>query len=52
MPQVLIALLPSIRITYKICLLAATLTEKDNKSSDVLLSDNLSNSQGAFVEGW
>ena len=28
------------------------LANKDNPSSDALLSDNLSNSQGTFVEGW
>ena len=46
------ALLPSIRITSKICLLtAATLADKDNPSFDAFLSDNLSNSQETFVEG-
>ena len=35
----------------KICLLTATLTDKDNPSSDALLSDNSSNSQETFVEG-
>ena len=39
------ALLPSVRITSKISLLIATLADKDNPSSDALLSDNLSNSQ-------
>ena len=33
------ALLPSVRITSKICLLTATLADKDNLSSDTLLSD-------------
>ena len=45
-----IVLLPSIRINSKFCLLTATLTDKDNLSSDVLLSDNLSNGQEIFVE--
>ena len=45
-------LLPSVRITSQICLLTATLADKDNPSSDVLLSDNSSNSQETFVEGW
>ena len=43
--------LPSVRITSEICLLTATLADKDNPSSDALLSDNLSNSQETFVEG-
>ena len=47
-----IALLPGVGITSKICLLTATLADKDNPSSDALLSDNLSNSQETFVEGW
>ena len=42
------ASLPSIRITYEICLLTATLVDKDNSSSDTLLSDSLSNSQETF----
>ena len=46
------ALLSSIRIISEVCLLAAALTDKDNPLSDVLLSDNLSNSQEAFIEGW
>ena len=33
------ALLPSVRITSEICLLTATLADKDNSSSDTLLSD-------------
>ena len=45
------ALLPGIRITSEICLLITTLADKDNPSSDTLLSDNLSNSQDTFVEG-
>ena len=40
-----------IRITYDICLLTATLMDEENPSSDTLLLDNLSNSQGTFVEG-
>ena len=47
-----IAPLPGIGITSKICLLTATLADKDNPSSDALLSDNSSNSQETFVEGW
>ena len=43
--------IPSIRITSKICLLT-TLADKDNPSSDTLLSGNSSNSQETFVEGW
>ena len=46
------ALLPGIRITSEICLLTATLNDKDNTSSDILLSDNSSNSQETLVEGW
>ena len=46
-----IASLPGIGITSEICLLTATLADKDNPSSDALLSDNLSNSQETFVEG-
>ena len=42
---------PSVRTTYKIYLLTATLADKDNPSSDILLSDNSSNSQRTFVEG-
>ena len=45
------ALLPSVRITFEICLLTATLTDNDNPSSDALLSDNSSNSQETFAEG-
>ena len=45
------ALLPSVRITSEICLFTAILTDKDNPSSDALLSENLSNSQETFVEG-
>ena len=47
-----IALLPGIGITSEICLLTATLADKNNPSSDALLSDNSSNSQETFVEGW
>ena len=43
--------LPGIRITFKICLLTATLADKDNPSSHSLLSDNSLNSQDTFVEG-
>ena len=46
-----IALLPGVGITFEICLLTATLADKDNPSSDTLLSDNLSNNQETFVEG-
>ena len=46
-----IASLPGIGITSEICLLTATLADKDNPSSDALLSDNSSNSQETFVEG-
>ena len=42
---------PSVGITSKICLLTATLTDKDNPSSDALLSDNSLNSHETFVEG-
>ena len=45
-------MLPGVGITSEICLLTATLADKDNPSSDALLSDNLSNSQETFVEGW
>ena len=45
------ASLPSVRITSKICLLTATLADKDNPLSDALLSNNSSNSQGILVEG-
>ena len=45
-----IASLPSVGIT-EICLLTAILADKDNPSSDTLLSDNSSNSQETFVEG-
>ena len=34
------------------CLLTATLADNDNPSSDALLSNNSSNSQVTFVEGW
>ena len=44
-----IASLPGVGITSKICLLTATLADKDNPSSDALLSDNLSNSQETFL---
>ena len=47
-----IASLPGVGITSEICSLTATLTDKDNLSSDTLLSDNSSNSQETFVEGW
>ena len=45
------ASLPSVRITSKICLSTATLMDTDKLLSDVLLSDNLSNSQDTFVKG-
>ena len=45
------ALLPDVRITFKICLLTATLADKNNPSSDALLSDNSTNNQETFVEG-
>ena len=44
-------MLPGVGITSEICLLTATLADKDNPSSDALLSDNSSNSQETFVEG-
>ena len=37
-----LASLPSVRITYEIYLLMSTLIDKDNPSSDTLLSDNSS----------
>ena len=43
--------LPGVGITSRICLLTATLADKDNTLSDALLSDNSSKSQGTFVEG-
>ena len=43
--------LPGVGITFKICLLTATLADKDNQLSDALLSDNSSNGQETFVEG-
>ena len=46
-----IASLPGVGITSEICLLTATLADKDNPSSDALLSDNLSNNQETLVEG-
>ena len=46
-----ISSLPSVRIASKICLLTATLADKDNPSSDAL-SDNSSNSQETFVDRW
>ena len=46
-----IASLPGVGITSKICLLTATLADKDNPSSDALLSDNSLDSQETFVEG-
>ena len=46
-----IASLPGIRITSEICLLTATLADKDNPSSDALLSDNSPHRQETFVEG-
>ena len=45
-------LLPRVKITSEICSLTAILAVKDNPLSDALLSDNLSNSQETFVEGW
>ena len=45
------ALLSGIGITSEICLLTATLPDKDNLSSDALLSHNLLNSQETLVEG-
>ena len=54
-----ISSLLGVGISSKICLLTATLADKDNPSSDALLSDNSSNSQetfllksGKFVLGW
>ena len=47
-----IASLLRVRITSKICLLTATLADKDNSLSDELLSDNSSNGQETFIEGW
>ena len=44
-------LLPTIKITSKICSLIVTIADKDNPSSDALLSDNSSNSQETFVKG-
>ena len=46
-----IASLSGIGITSEICLLIATLADKDNPLSDTLLSDNASNSQKTFVVG-
>ena len=46
-----IASLSGVGITSKICLLTATPADKDNPSSDALLSDNSSNSQETVVEG-
>ena len=46
-----IASLPGVGIISDIRLLTATLADKDNPSSDALLSDNSSNTQEAFVEG-
>ena len=43
-------MLPGIGVTSEICLLTATLADKDNPMSDALLSDNSSNSQKTFVE--
>ena len=45
------ASLPNVRITSEICSLTATLADKDNPSSDKLLSDSSSHSQETFVEG-
>ena len=44
------ASLLGIRITFEICLLTATLADKDNPSSDALLSDNSSNSQELLLK--
>ena len=33
-------------------LLTATLADKGNPSSDALFSNNMSNSQETFIEGW
>ena len=45
-----IASLPGVGITSEICLLTATLADKDNPLSDALLSDNSLSSQETFVE--
>ena len=45
-----IASLHGVRITFEICLLTVILIDKDNPSSDTLLSNNLSISQETFVE--
>ena len=45
------ALLPSMRITFEIDLLTATLTDKDKPSSDALLLGDLIKNQETFVEG-
>ena len=45
------ASLSGVRITSKICLLTATLTDKNNPLSDALLLDNFSNNQETTVEG-
>ena len=49
-----IASLPGVGITFKICLLTATLADKDNPLSDTLLSENCSNSlvEGRQVCSW
>ena len=44
-------MLPGVGITSEICLLTATLTDKDNPLSDTLSSNNSSNSRETFVEG-
>ena len=44
------ALLPSVKITFEIFSLTATLAAKDNPLFDALLSDNMSNNQETFVE--
>ena len=44
------SIVPGVGITSEI-LLTATLADKDNPSSNALLSDNSSNSQETFVEG-
>ena len=44
--------LSDIRIASEICLLTATLADKDNPLSDALLSNNSSNNQETFVKGW
>ena len=46
------ASLSCVIITSEISLLIATLADKNNPSSDALLSDNSSNNQEIFVEGW